>query len=175
MYQQFQDAFAFANYRHRLQRLPGSELPYISHIARVCFELMLLRDLESYDSEFALIVAALHDTLEDTDATEGQILDLFGASVLSAVKALSKDDSLPKDEQMEDSLNRIVVEPVEVHLVKLADRISNLDRPPVTWSREKIFKYRESSIMIYERLRNAHKGLSSKLLLKIEKYQQFVR
>lgn len=174
MYQSFQKAFGFANDKHQGQRIPGSELPYISHIARVCFELLLLPDLRSYDSEFLLVVASLHDTLEDTDTTEEEILELFGARVLSAVKALSKDYSLPKEAQVEDSLNRIGTEPIEVHLVKLADRISNLDRPPSTWPNEKILRYRESSKMIYERLKGAHAELSGKLLAKIEDYSRYI-
>jgi len=140
----------------------------------VCFELLLLPDLRSYDSEFLLVVTSLHDTLEDTETTEVEIRELFGESVLSAVKALSKDYSLPKEAQIEDSLNRIGPEPIEVHLVKLADRISNLDRPPSTWSNEKILRYRESSKMIYERLKGAHEQLSGKLLAKIEVYRRYI-
>lgn len=173
MFSKFHSAFAFANVKHQGQKIPGSELPYIAHISNVCFELLLMPDLNKYDKEFLLTVASLHDTLEDTPTSEEEILDLFGLQVLSAVKALSKNYALPKELQIADSLERILKEPVEVQLVKLADRISNLDKPPVTWAKGKIIRYHESSQLIYEKLRNTDEYLSNKLLVKIKNYTQY--
>ena len=173
MFSKFHQAFSFANTKHQGQKIPGSELPYISHISGVCFELLLLPDLKRYDIEFLLCVASLHDTLEDTHTTEEELYELFGSRVLSAVKSLSKDYSLPKESQIADSLERILKEPIEVHLVKLADRISNLDKPPSTWTKEKILKYHESSKLIYEKLKDTDDYLSSRLLIKIENYNQY--
>lgn len=174
-YRAFEEAFAFANEKHGVQRLPGSELPYISHVARVCFELLLFADGESYELEFMLVVAALHDTLEDTNTTEAELLERFGPKVLAAVKALSKDRRLPKTLQIEDSLNRILAEPKEVQLVKLADRIANLDRPPANWSHEKISEYRKTSELIWTRLKGAHDGLASRLQERISAYARYLQ
>jgi len=173
-YRTFEEAFAFANEKHSGQRLPGSELPYISHIARVCFELLLLVDAASYEMEFLLVVAALHDTLEDTNTTEAELLDRFGPRVLAAVKALTKDRRLPKALQIEDSLNRIEAEPKEVQLVKLADRIANMDRPPPNWTQEKIREYRKSSELIWLKLKGVHDGLASRLNARISDYARYL-
>jgi len=40
-------------------------------------------------------------------------------------------------------------------LVKLADAITNLQPPPVHWSREKRARYREEAIEIYSALKDA--------------------
>ena len=41
---------------------------------------------------------------------------------------------------MEDSLDRIVKQGKEVAIVKLCDRITNLQKPPLKWNKEKIKK-----------------------------------
>jgi (p)ppGpp synthase/HD superfamily hydrolase len=48
----------------------------------------------------------LHDALEDTDISEGEIEKEFGIYVLSIVKANSKDMNLEKSERMEDIVRR---------------------------------------------------------------------
>lgn len=57
---------------------------------------------------------AIHDTIEDTDTTFEQLKSEFSLSVASGVRALTKDTSLPKHEQMEDSLRRIKEQPLEI-------------------------------------------------------------
>lgn len=170
----FLTAFAFANEKHQSQKITGSELPYISHISSVCFELLLLPNIQIYDCDFMLSVASLHDTLEDTETSEEEVLMGFGKNILSAVKALSKNYLLPKEEQIKDSIDRILLEPTEVQLVKLADRISNLNPPPVTWSQEKILSYYNTSILIYSRLKHANEYLAKKLLKRIEDYKKYL-
>jgi len=51
------------------------------------------------------------------------------------VSALSKDEAVPKEKELEDSLHRIREQPAEILMVKLADRITNLQPPPqdVVW------------------------------------------
>jgi len=71
--------------------------------------------------------------------------DRFGKAVTDGVKALTKNESLPKDRQMSDSLHRIKLQPSEIWAVKLADRITNLQPPPAYWSREKIPNYKKTS------------------------------
>jgi (p)ppGpp synthase/HD superfamily hydrolase len=168
----FESAFKFASLKHKNQKIKGSDVPYISHVSSVCFELLLMPNLNEYDVDFMLTVAALHDTIEDTDTTEIEILENFGLKVLSAVKALSKNYSLTKENQLIDSLERIIKEPNEVHLVKIADRIINLSTPPSIWTNEKIRKYYLSSIVLHEKLRESDLFLSEKLLNKINEYKE---
>jgi len=57
--------------------------------------------------------------------------------VAIAVSSLSKNENLPREMQMQDSLDRILQLPKEVWAVKLADRITNLQPPPAYWDAEK--------------------------------------
>jgi len=53
---------------------------------------------------------------------------------------------------MPDSLRRIQTQPPEVWVVKMADRITNLQPPPVSWSRDKIAAYRAQAGVILREL-----------------------
>lgn len=67
------------------------------------------------------------------------------------MRALTKQKALPAAERMKDSLRRILEEPVEIGMVKMADRISNLVQPPGHWTVQKIAAYRDESRLIGER------------------------
>jgi len=167
-------ALAFAAEAHGSQRVPGTELPYITHVATVTAEILGVATKDSFDVELAMTCALLHDTLEDTDASEDAIASLFGEPVRRGVRALSKDPRLPKDEQMGDSLARIQREPREVWMVKLADRITNLAAPPPYWSRDKRVAYREEARRILSALGSASAPLAARLGAKIEAYGDYI-
>jgi (p)ppGpp synthase/HD superfamily hydrolase len=88
--------------------------------------------------------------------------------------ALSKDKTLAEPLQMNDSLRRIRQQPKEVWMVKLADRITNLQPPPSYWTKARAKQYREEALAIYAALKEANEALASRLLTKIEKYKVFV-
>ncbi|WP_435525875.1 hypothetical protein [Chryseobacterium indoltheticum] len=54
--------------------------------------------------------------------------------------------------------------------VKLADRITNLQRPPHFWSAEKIKKYKEEAITILNELNGGNEYLENRLREKIKNY-----
>lgn len=60
-------------------------------------------------------------------------------------------------------------------MVKLADRISNLQAPPHYWNQDKIIRYREEGIQIYEALKDASLFLASHLATKIQDYKAFIK
>ncbi len=60
-------------------------------------------------------------------------------------------------------------------MVKLADRITNLQSPPYYWTKNKIEQYRNEAIEIHKELGNADHILSSRLLSKIVIYEQFIK
>ncbi|MBD2195218.1 MULTISPECIES: HD domain-containing protein [Calothrix] len=167
-------AYKFAAQAHQGQKIPGSEIPYIMHLSFVSMEVIAaLNENKEYDGNLAIQCAILHDTIEDTNITYEQIKTEFGAAVANGVLALTKDKSLDKHLQMADSLQRIQQQPQEIWMVKLADRISNLQPPPYYWTREKITKYREEAIQIHDALKDASNFLASRLANKIENYQSF--
>lgn len=117
----------------------------------------------------------LHDTIEDTSSSYGDIKNEFGIEVADGVLALSKDKTLPsKQEQMIDSIHRIKVQPKEVWMVKLCDRITNLQPPPNSWDKTKITNYRDEAILINTELGSASKFLSDRLKTKMLGYDQYI-
>jgi (p)ppGpp synthase/HD superfamily hydrolase len=93
------------------------------------------------------------------EEVRARIREEFGDRVVSGVDALTKDPALPKHERMKDSLRRIQDSPREVWLVKLADRITNLDPPPEEWSLDKRRRYLEEANEILATLGAASDGL----------------
>ena len=120
-------ALKFAARAHRVQTVPGTDLPYMVNVCLVTMEVIAaFRKEEGFNEDFAVQVALLHDVVEDTKVTYRQIADKFCSSVANGVLALSKDLTVPKNLRMEDSLCRIRQQPPEVWTVKMADRITNL-------------------------------------------------
>ena len=149
-------AIRFAAEAHDVQTVPGTKLPYLLHVSSVAMEIIAALGVEpDCDQELAVQCAILHDVVEDTPVTVDQIRDAFGPEVAQGVSALSKSDELPKEERLLDSLRRIREQPAEVWMVKLADRITNLQPPPAHWTADKISRYREEAVAIHESLGDA--------------------
>lgn len=164
-------ALLFAADVHGSQKIPGSELPYLAHLTMVSMEVMAALAVEDVlDGNLAIQCALLHDVLEDTPVTLEQFLECFGEQVTNGVQALTKNDRLPKHEKMADSLTRIRQQPREVWMVKLADRITNLQPPPHHWTAEKVRSYQQEAQQIYEALHQASPFLATRLQQKIEDY-----
>jgi len=169
-------AWNYASQAHRGQYMPGTDMPYINHIGNVTMEAMSVIAATNAigNPDFLVQCALLHDTIEDTESTYADIKELFGLDVADGVSALSKDTSLPsKKEQMEDSIQRILKQPVEVWMVKLSDRITNLQPPPKHWNKEKIEKYRNEAVFILKHLGDSNRFLADRLKSKIDDYVQY--
>ena len=128
-----QTTIKFATIKHVAinQKVPVTELPYVVHLSNVAMEVLMANaNTEDFNVALAIQAALLHDTIEDTDTTFSEVEENFGTAVANAVLALTKNESLPKEEQMMDNLKRIKKLPYEVWAVKMADRITNLQKPP---------------------------------------------
>ena len=169
-------AWNFASSVHNGQLLPTSDIPYINHLGLVAMETMSgIANSENIASpDLAVLYALLHDSIEDTNCSFEDIKNEFGSDVANGVMALTKNTDLPtKEDQMLDSLNRIQDQPKEVWMVKLSDRITNLQPPPKHWDKSKIAKYRSEAILILEVLGSANDYLAKRLRMKIENYAQY--
>lgn len=145
-------ALSFAARAHGDQKTPMG-LPYVVHLTSVCMEVIRALHAEpGLDGDFAITCALLHDVIEDTETTRDAVEEAFGPLVSAGVEALTKNETLPKSDQMPDSLQRIRSQPPEVAMVKLADRITNLAPPPPQWSAEKVTKYRAEAEEILKAL-----------------------
>lgn len=170
----FVKAYEFAEKAHRGQKISGTDFPYIMHVTLVSMEIIAALQVEKIgDADLAVQCALLHDLIEDTLVTHRIIEQQFGKPVADGVLALSKDRRLPKEQQMKDSLQRILKQPREVQMVKLADRITNLRPPPSYWSKEKIMAYRDESTGILQMLGAASEFLSARLHEKVQNYREY--
>lgn len=165
-----QRALRVAAQAHQTQQFSGTDLPYLLHVTQVAAEVMAVAGEPATDCTLAVLCALLHDTLEDTALTEAELEAEFGPAVLAGVRALTKDETLPKAERMADSLRRILEQPPQVAWVKLADRITNLQTPPGHWSPEKVNAYRAEAREILAALGGAHAGLAARLAAKLAAY-----
>lgn len=171
----YQKAMKFAGEKHHDQKVPGTRANYPLHLANVSMEIIIAhKQSNDFDLDFAVQVAILHDVLEDTPTGFEEVKELFGEEVARGVQALTKNESLAsKIEKMQDSLKRINEEPREVGMVKLADRITNLQTPPSHWSEEKIAAYLQEAKFIAMELTEKNEYLHERLLDKIEGYGKY--
>jgi (p)ppGpp synthase/HD superfamily hydrolase len=168
-------AFTFAAAAHNGQIIPGTDLPYLMHIGFVAMEVIAALERDpGLTGDLAVQCALLHDTLEDTETTCVQLIDEFGIDVAAGVLALTKDPA-KGDSRMADSLARTREQPREIWVVKLADRITNLQPPPAYWTTERIRHYREESKEIHRALSSASRYLADRLSRKIAAYAQEVQ
>ncbi|MGN1317740.1 MAG: HD domain-containing protein [Lachnospirales bacterium] len=108
-------ALEFATKKHKGQfRIGGEE--YITHPIAVC---QIVKNM-GYDTNYQ-ITALFHDLLEDTDATEEEILKFGNNEILQAVKLLTK----VKPYNMKDYTENIKKNNM-AYIVKGADRLHNL-------------------------------------------------
>lgn len=155
----------------------GTDIPYINHIGNVVMEAMttIARENSPHPTienpDLFVQCAILHDVIEDTEISYTVIAEKFGLAVAEGVLALTKNKTLAsKLEQMRDSIGRIQQQPKEIWMVKLADRITNLQAPPKQWSQEKVKTYRDEAILILEELGDANPYLAERLGWKITQY-----
>ncbi len=108
-------ALEFAKIKHKGQlRIGGDE--YITHPIAVC-EIIKEKGL---DTDYQ-ITALFHDLLEDTDATEKEILEYGNGAILEAVKLLTKQKGYDMAEYI-----KAIKENDIAFAVKGADRLHNL-------------------------------------------------
>lgn len=119
----WQNASAFAAFKHRHQVRKDGRTPYYSHVARVA--LTVAGVFECAD-EVALATAFLHDTIEDTTTDYDDIADFFGHDVARCVAALTKNMAVPEAQREDEYFDRLRQAPWQARVVKLADVLDNL-------------------------------------------------
>jgi (p)ppGpp synthase/HD superfamily hydrolase len=172
----YQKAIKFAGEKHKNQKMVGTEANYLLHISNVAMEVLIAyKEIQDFDINLAVQLAILHDTIEDTDTEFGELKTIFGEKVAIGVSALTKNKNLPsKLEQMKDSLERINRLTKEVGIVKLADRITNLQEPPSHWTDRKKRDYHEEAKIISKTLEGKNDYLNKRLETKITDYNEYI-
>ena len=153
-------------------------LSFITHIVSVAMEVINACEqskLEETKSDFAISCALLHAIIEDTNVTYDDLYVKFGYEIADAVEALSKNPNLSKQEQVRDSLERMLTQPYEVQMVKLADRITNFSTLPKNLDNEKIKEYYKESSLILSCFKNCNIYLAKRLEEKMKDYKKFIK
>ena len=118
-------AYEYASLCHNGQyRQSGEE--YIIHPMNVA---LILMELQA-DAD-TVCAGLLHDVLEDTNATEEDILNLFNGDVLKLVKGVTNlvTPELSKKESQIANIRRVITsitDDVRIIIIKLADRLHNM-------------------------------------------------
>ena len=148
------EALAFAARKHRDQRRKDvAATPYINHPIALARTLSVEGGITDTRT---LIAALLHDTVEDTDTSIEEICAMFGPKVAEAVREVTDDTSLPKEERKRLQIEHAPHIGKRAALVKLADKTSNLrdvvSSPPRGWPLERRRAYFDWAKAVVEAL-----------------------
>ncbi|OYP33141.1 HD domain-containing protein [Rhodopirellula sp. MGV] len=137
------DAVLFAADKHSDQRRKNAAgTPYINHPIEVADHLARVGNVAD---QSILIAALLHDTVEDTEATESEIRERFGCDIAALVMECTDDKSLPKQERKRLQVVNAPHKSDGAKQIKLADKTCNLrtmlDDPPQDWPISRQLEY----------------------------------
>ena len=121
-----QKAYIYSAKVHEGQvRLSGEA--YLSHPLEVAWILTQMKM-----DEVTITAGLLHDTIEDTLATSGEIKEKFGPEVLHIVNGITKISTIHfqnQEERQAENIRKMILamsDDIRVILVKLADRLHNM-------------------------------------------------
>lgn len=160
-------AIQFAAVKHKGQVRKSTNIPYISHPFAVA---MMLQ--KAGHTKEVIVAGILHDTLEDTSATEEEIRELFGDVVLALVVSASEPDkSLPWEDRKRHTLAELGNRSNDELAVIIADKLHNLRsiRFDLEASGEKVWsrfnRGREQQTWYYQGILNAVQDRREQLAL----------
>lgn len=155
-------AAAFAAHKHRDQRRKGvAATPYINHPIAVA---NVLANEAGITDPVVLAAALLHDTIEDTETSQSELVAEFGPAIGAVVAEVTDDKGLLKADRKRLQIEHAAHISYEAKLVKMADKICNvrdLVAAPPDWSIERKREYFEWAGRVVDRMRGAHGKLEA--------------
>ncbi len=145
-------AYVFAMQAHGTQKRASGD-PYFSHPVEVAYKLTQYKLDPS-----SIVTALLHDTVEDTDVTLDDIEASFGKEIRNLVDGVTKLSRLEgKSENLNQAENfrKLLIamsEDLRVLLVKLADRLHNMETLKYIKNPEKRQRIARETVEIYAAL-----------------------
>ncbi|MBD3232798.1 MAG: RelA/SpoT family protein [candidate division Zixibacteria bacterium] len=119
-------AYEFAENAHSKQKRQSGD-PFLSHCLEVAFILA-----EQHMDSTTIAAGLLHDVIEDTPATSGQIKNEFGDEIAYLLDGLTKIKGIRYGNYLESQANYYrkmilaMAEDIRVVIIKLADRLHNM-------------------------------------------------
>lgn len=150
-----------------------SPYPYLYHLLSVS---LILIEEGHVNDHYVLAAAALHDSLEDTDASQDELQYLFGQEVASIVVEVTNEPNLTYANKHEWQLEHAKTMSPRACLVKAADRTHNLrsfNKQFVTANTERakhIRRYFTASIKLADVLSGHNEELDHALQAAIEEH-----
>ena len=156
-------AASFAAMKHRDQRRKDqAATPYINHPLALA---TILASEGGVPDPATLAAALLHDTIEDTETTEGELAQAFGPEVAGLVAEVTDDKAIPKVDRKRLQVEHAAHLSPKAKLVKLADKIANLrdvaQSPPVGWPLQRRRDYFDWARSVIDRLRGVDARLEA--------------
>lgn len=157
----------FAGEKHRMQRRGDIEAtPYINHPLELA---AILTDEVRVTDVNTICAALLHDTLEDTETTSTELINLFGEDITSLVLEVSNDMDLSSQMRRAYEFEKVPDLSHRAKLIKLADKLANIrdvsTMPPAGWTKAKKNDYFDFALSIAERAKDASPQLFNIFLM----------
>jgi len=162
-------AATLAQQAHDGQRRKYNDRPYIVHPARVAGRVAV----HPRATEAMVTAAFLHDVVEDTPHTLDDVSAEFGPEVARLVEELtnpSKGSKAPRRERKQQDREHLVRVSDEAKIIKLLDRIDNLQEmsgAPIDFKRT----YCEESRLLADVIGDTDPELKAELLDSVERLE----
>jgi (p)ppGpp synthase/HD superfamily hydrolase len=132
----------FASIKHQHQRRKNAKgSAYFVHLSGVANQLVEA----GIEDPNVLAAAYLHDTVEDTETTEAELIQTFGPDITAMVMEVTDDKTLPKAERKRLQVVNAPKKSRGAKLIKLSDKLNNLRdlhrELPQGWTEERRLEY----------------------------------
>ncbi len=147
---------------HKGQTRKGGEVPYVNHVIEVAHLVA-----EAGGTPEMVAAALLHDTVEDTGASEATIASAFGPCIATLVAGLTDAHdwkALPRADRKRWQALHMATAPRAIRRIKIADQTSNVrdvGRLPAGWEPADARAYIAGAAQVVEACRGADPGLEA--------------
>ena len=147
---------------HKGQTRKGGEVPYVNHVIEVAHLVA-----EAGGTPEMVAAALLHDTVEDTEATEATIAATFGPCIATLVAGLTDAPDwkgLDRPERKRRQARHMATAPRAIRRIKIADQTSNVrdvGRLPAGWEPAEARAYIAGAAQVVEACRGADAALEA--------------
>jgi guanosine-3',5'-bis(diphosphate) 3'-pyrophosphohydrolase len=154
-------ALQFAARKHVHQRRKGGhDIPYINHPIDVATQLATVGEVT--DPEI-LCAALLHDTVEDTNTTPGELIVEFGEAIAELVAEVTDDPDITSHERKARQIKEAPHKSPRAKMIRLADKTCNVrdiaKNPPPNWSLDRRRDYFTWAEQVVKALGAVHPAL----------------